>query len=124
MVPRARHEAAVRALPDRLPVVGLIGARQVGKTTAARSLAGRNKQPVHVFDLKDPTDEARLADPKIALEPLRGLVVIDEVPRREGLFRPLRALVDRPGNEARFLALGSAGPPAPLRQPSETWNQA
>ncbi len=61
----------------------------------------------------------QLADPKLALESLRGLVVIDEVQRSEGLFRLLRVLVDRPGNSARFLVLGSAGPDL-LRQSSET----
>ena len=119
MIPRVQHEASVRELLRRFPVVGLIGARQVGKTTLARGLIGREREPVTVFDLEDPTDEARLADPKLALEPLRGLVVIDEVQRKEGLFRLLRVLVDRPENAARFLVLGSAGPEL-LRQSSET----
>ena len=61
----------------------------------------------------------RLADPKLALESLRGLVVIDEVQRSERLFRFLRVLVDRPGNAARFLVVGSAGPDL-LRQSSKT----
>ena len=101
------------------PVVGLIGARQVGKTTLARALIRGERQPVTFFDLEDPTDEAALADPKLAFEPLRGLVVIDEVQRKEGLFRLLRVLVDRPDNAAHFLVLGSAGPEL-LRQSSET----
>jgi len=45
-----------------------------------------------------------------ALEGLSGLVVIDEVQRRPELFEILRVLVDRPGNSARFLLLGSASP--------------
>ena len=119
MIPRQQHEASVRELLRRFPVVGLIGARQVGKTTLARRLIAGEREPVTVFDLEDPTDEAELADPKLALEPLRGLVVIDEVQRMEGLFRLLRVLVDRPDNAARFLVLGSAGPEL-LRQSSET----
>lgn len=119
VVPRTRHEAALRELLDQFPVVGLVGARQVGKTTLARRVAGREERPVTVFDLEDPTDEAQFADPKLVLEPLRGLVVIDEVQRSEGLFRLLRVLVDRPDNPARFLVLGSAGPDL-LRQSSET----
>ena len=119
MIPRVQHEASVRELLRRFPVVGLIGARQVGKTTLARGLIGREREPITVFDLEDPTDEAKLADPKLALEPLRGLIVIDEVQRLEGLFRLLRVLVDRPDNAARFLVLGSAGPEL-LRQSSET----
>ncbi len=119
VIPRTDHETAIGALLGQFPVVGLIGARQVGKRTLARRVVAAASQPVTSFDLEDPTDEARLADPKLALEPLRGLVVIDEVQRREGLFELLRVLVDRPGGAARFLVLGSAGPDL-LRQSSET----
>ncbi len=119
VIRRREHKASIRALLDQFPVVGLVGARQVGKTTLARDLINDAAEPVTIFDLEDPTDERRLADPKLALESLRGLVVIDEVQRSEGLFRLLRVLVDRPGNAVRFLVLGSAGPDL-LRQSSET----
>ena len=119
MIPRTGHAASIRDLLRQFPVVGLIGARQVGKTTLARSVVDDSAQPVTFFDLEDPTDEARLSDPKLALEPLQGLVVIDEVQRLERLFELLRVLVDRPGNTTRFLVLGSAGPDL-LRQSSET----
>ena len=101
------------------PVVAIIGARQVGKTTLSRQLVGRRQGPVTVFDLEDPTDLARLRHPKLALEPLEGLVVIDEVQSRPELFPVLRVLVDRPGNPARFLILGSASPDL-LQQSSES----
>ncbi len=119
MIPRPRHETRLRRLLSQFPVVGLVGARQVGKTTLARSLAAREQGRITFFDLEDPTDEARFADPKLALESLDGLVVIDEVQHAEGLFRLLRVLVDRPSNRARFLVLGSAGPEL-LRQSSES----
>ena len=119
MIRRREHKASIRTLLDQFPVVGLVGARQVGKTTLACELIEDAAEPVTIFDLEDPTDERRLADPKLALESLRGLVVIDEVQRSEELFRLLRVLVDRPGNAARFLVLGSAGPDL-LRQSSET----
>lgn len=45
-----------------------------------------------------------------ALEPLRGLVVVDEVQLAPALFPILRVLADRPGKRARFLLLGSASP--------------
>ena len=38
------------------------------------------------FDLEDPRDETRLAAPMLALEPLRGLVVLDEIQHRPDLF--------------------------------------
>ena len=119
MIPRYRHETHLRRLLNQFPVVGLVGARQVGKTTLARSLAASAPGPVTSFDLEDPADLARLADPRLALESLTGLVVIDEVQHSEGLFALLRVLVDRPGNQARFLILGSADPKL-LRQSSES----
>ncbi len=100
-------------------MVGLLGARQVGKTTLARQFLAQRELQATVFDLEDPTDLAQLADPKLALERLEGLVVIDEVQRIPELFPILRVLVDRPDNRTHFLVLGSAGPVL-LRQSSET----
>ncbi len=119
MIDRPAHSAAVADLLDQFPVVGLLGARQVGKTTLARQFLAHREPPFTVFDLEDPTDLAQLADPKLALESLEGLVVIDEIQRIPELFPVLRVLVDRPGNPTRFLVLGSAGPDL-LRQSSET----
>jgi hypothetical protein len=119
MIDRVRHRAILDGLLTEFPVVGLLGARQVGKTTLARRLVAGRDEPVTVFDLEDPTDRARLSDPKLALEPLAGLVVIDEVQNVPELFPLLRVLVDRPEAPARFLVLGSAGPDL-LRQTSET----
>lgn len=100
-------------------MVGLLGARQVGKTTLARSVAEGGVQPVTHFDLEDPASLARLSDPMLAMADLKGLVVLDEIQRRPDLFPVLRVLVDRPGSETRFLILGSASPEL-LRQSSET----
>ena len=90
------------------PVVALLGPRQCGKTTLARSLAAGRR--VEYFDLEDPVGFARLAEPATTLAPLRGLIIIDEVQRRPELFPPLRVLADRQGTPARFLLLGSAAP--------------
>jgi len=90
------------------PVVSLLGPRQSGKTTLARAVARRHKATF--FDLEDPRDLARLGSPMMALEPLRGLVVIDEIQRLPGLFEVLRVLADRPRRPARFLILGSVDP--------------
>ena len=99
--------------------MAILGARQVGKTTLAEELASHQKVPVTRFDLEDPEDLARLAEPKVALGRLKGIVVIDEVQRRPDLFPELRVLVDRRDSPARFLILGSASPEL-LRQGSET----
>lgn len=99
--------------------MGLVGARQVGKSTLARTVTRSWKGPVEFFDLEDPKDLARLRDPMLVLRGLRGLIVIDEVQRLPGVFESLRVLADRPRKPARFLVLGSASPDL-LRQSSET----
>ncbi len=119
MIDRPAHQTALADFLDQFPVVGLLGARQVGKTTLARQFLAQRELQATVFDLEDPTDLAQLADPKLALERLEGLVVIDEVQRIPELFPILRVLVDRPDNRTHFLVLGSAGPVL-LRQSSET----
>ena len=119
-IARRRVTDRLTGLLTRFPVAGLIGARQVGKTTLARQLAAAaGNGPVTVFDLEHPGDVARLAEPTLALQGLTGLVVIDEVQRRPDLFPALRVLADRPEVPCRFLVLGSASP-ALLRQSSES----
>jgi predicted AAA+ superfamily ATPase len=95
----------------------LYGPRQCGKTTLARQIAAAYR--AEYFDLEDPVSERRLAEPMLALRSLRGLVVIDEVQRKPGLFPALRVLADRDPLPARFLILGSASPEL-LRQGSES----
>ncbi|MEW6687785.1 MAG: ATP-binding protein [Pseudomonadota bacterium] len=119
VIDRRRHRNALGRLLRRFAVVGLLGARQVGKTTLARAWLGARAQPGVRFDLENPDDLARLADPVLALGPARGIVVLDEIQRRPELFPVLRVLADRRPLRARFLALGSASP-ALLRQGSES----
>ena len=110
---------AVQTALTRFPVVGIIGARQAGKTTLARAIAKRQLGPVTHFDLEDTADLARLADPRLALGDLRGLVILDEIQRRPEIFPILRVLADRRPRRVRFLVLGSASPDL-LRQGSES----
>ena len=119
MIRREAQVRAVRGLLKRHPVVGIVGARQVGKTTLAHMIVKRGKGRAVFFDLENPEDLARLQDPMLALQGLRGLVVIDEIQRFGDLFPVLRVLADRPRTPARFLVLGSASPEL-LRQSSET----
>ncbi|NOZ78056.1 MAG: ATP-binding protein, partial [Acidobacteria bacterium] len=120
MIPRPRHLARLRSLLEHNPVVAILGPRQVGKTTLALTCMKGFDGPATRFDLEDPDDVARLAEPKLALQDLRGLVVIDEVQRRPELFPLLRVLVDRKdSHDVSFLVLGSASVDL-LRQSSET----
>lgn len=119
-VDRPRYLDLIDQHFDVHPVVAILGPRQCGKTTLARMYAERYPPiPTTRFDLEDPTDLAALANPKLALQGLEGLVVIDEIQRAPGLFQVLRVLVDRPGQRARFLILGSASRDL-IRQSSES----
>jgi uncharacterized protein len=117
MIDRQADLKLVRTALRRSRVVALLGPRQCGKTTLARQLVPADS--LNYFDLEDPQSLARLAEPGLALRPLRGLVVIDEIQRRPDLFPLLRVLADRKPLPARFLILGSASPDL-LRQSSET----
>jgi len=117
MIDRIADIALVKTALRRSRVVALLGPRQCGKTTLARQFVPVDS--INYFDLEDPLSLARLSEPHLALSPLGGLVVIDEVQRRPELFPLLRVLADRRPLPARFLILGSAAPDL-LSQSSET----
>ena len=119
MIIRHSHLQTLAVRLADFPVVAVLGPRQVGKTTLARQLAAQWSGPVRYFDLEDPDDQARLADPAFILRPLSGLVVLDEIQTRPDLFPLLRVLADREGTPARFLLLGSAAPEL-MRHAAET----
>lgn len=119
VIERTEHLQRLRGLLRQFPVVGILGARQVGKTTLARQLVAGHRGRVTYFDLENAEDVARLSDPVLALGPLKGLIVLDEVQRRPDLFPHLRVLADDPRAGRRFLVLVSASPEL-LRQSSET----
>ena len=120
MVERLSNLAQVAALFRSHPAVAILGPRQCGKTTLAQDyLAAHVDGPAHYFDLEDPEHLNRLADAKLALEPLTGLIVIDEVQRAPELFPLLRVLIDRHRARQRYLILGSASRDL-IRQSSET----
>ncbi|MBX9830856.1 ATP-binding protein [Candidatus Babeliales bacterium] len=98
-------------------VCGLLGPRQVGKTTLAKQYAAQY-QNVHFLDLENPVDLARLENPMLTLSNINSdLIVIDEIQRRPDLFPVLRVLVDE--KPRKFLILGSASRDL-LQQSSET----
>ena len=117
VITRKKLIESVEIAIARRRVVVLVGPRQSGKTTLAREFVDENS--VNYFDLEDPRDLQRLAEPMTGLAPLRGLVVIDEIQRRPDLFPVLRVLADRRDQPAKFLVLGSASGEL-MRQTSES----
>lgn len=103
------------------PVLGLVGPRQVGKTTLAKSLESVTTKPILYLDLENLNDYALLEkDPQWFLEQhIDKTVIIDEVQRMLSLFPLLRSLVDQNSESGRFILLGSASPHL-LAQSSET----
>ena len=108
MIPRPEPIRQIETSFQIHPITALLGPRQCGKTTLGRLIA--EQEPSTVFDLENPVDIQRLSAPMQALKDLSGLVIIDEVQRKPELFELLRVLVDRSGQNARFLLLGSASP--------------
>lgn len=119
IVPRKLHLQTIENLLVDSPVVALLGARQVGKTTLATEIAKNWAGQVHTFDLESTEDRQSLGDPLLVLSQLQGLIVMDEIQHLPEVFPTLRVLADRPGRPATFLVLGSASPML-LRQSSES----
>ena len=117
MIERNHYRQAIEKALARSRAVALLGPRQCGKTTLARQFV--DVRSPNYFDLEDPTALQALEDPKTALEPLTGLVVIDEVQLRPDIFPVFRVLLDRTPLPAQFLILGSASPDL-LRQSTES----
>ena len=91
-------------------IVCILGPRQCGKTTIARTIFqshGKTLNDSGYFDLEKPSDLEALQTPDLVLSALRGLIVIDEIQRRPDLFSYLRYLHDQHFDQ-QFLILGSA----------------
>ena len=112
MIKRLLENELIDAI-NNMPVVALLGPRQVGKTTLALEVAELIGKDSHYLDLELDSDIAKLSDAQAYLERFKGkLLIIDEVQRQPDLFQLLRSLVDvrkRAGERAaQFLLLGSA----------------
>jgi predicted AAA+ superfamily ATPase len=79
MIDRSALRQRIEQAIARNPVVALVGPRQVGKTTMARTFVAPGSS--NYFDLEDPISLARLTEQMLALSALTGLVVIDEIQR-------------------------------------------
>ncbi len=109
LVPRTKLLTAVSRNLHEAPAVGLLGARQVGKTTLAQQIAAEWPGPSRVLDLEvAAVQEALARAPEAVLRDSEGLVVVDEVQRMPTLFQVLRPICDDPARQAVFLLLGSA----------------
>jgi hypothetical protein len=98
-------QVRVRALLRQFPVLAILGARQIGKSTLARLAF-----PDFAFvDLENPLDFARIVhDPQFVVSQHKRLA-IDEAQRLPELFPVLRSFLDQ-HPQHRVVLLGSASP--------------
>jgi uncharacterized protein len=102
------------------PAVGIIGPRQVGKTTLVKQIRQQIGKDSLYLDLELPSDAQKLADAETFLGQYQNsCVILDEIQRMPYLFPVLRALIDQQRQPARFILLGSASPDL-LRDSSES----
>ena len=110
MIERQITRDILRSL-NNFPVVGILGPRQVGKTTLAKEILRRRSKTAIYLDLERASDRAKLTQAELFLEKHSDyLVILDEVQRMPELFPLMRAMVDTANKNGRFLILGSASP--------------
>lgn len=110
MIKRTIQDFVINSMKN-YPVVGILGSRQVGKTTLAKAIKNIERPDAVYLDLELPSDQNKLKDAELYLRQFeKTLVIIDEIQRMPSLFPLLRALVDQNRIGGRFLILGSASP--------------
>ncbi len=114
----------IEQLLEEFSAVGVLGPRQVGKTTLAEAIAASIKPEPIYLDLERPSEAGRLREPEDYFEIHKGeLIILDEIQRIPELFQILRGVIDRRRKEGlrtgRFLILGSASLDL-LKQSSES----
>jgi predicted AAA+ superfamily ATPase len=121
---KRQAQSEIARLLEEFPAVGVLGPRQVGKTTLAEEIAASvNPEPIYL-DLERPSEAARLSEPEEYFELHKGkLIILDEIQRVPELFQILRGVIDRRRREGhrtgQFLILGSASLDL-LKQSSES----
>ena len=113
MLPR-KITSVLRQRLDGYPAVALLGPRQCGKTTLARSFRAR------YYDLEQETDRLRLDLEWSQVQANNDLVILDEAQEWPEVFPMLRGAIDAERKRnGRFLLLGSVSP-ALMRHVSES----
>jgi len=105
---------------NNFPATGIIGPRQVGKTTLAKQLIKKIDKETVYIDIENPRDKVKLSDPVLFFENnIDKCIIIDEIQLMPGLFSVLRPMIDMKREPGRFIILGSASPLL-LRQSSQS----
>ncbi len=118
-IPRLLSDTILNRL-NLFPAVAILGARQVGKTTLAKSLQKHFKRDSIYLDMELESDLNRLEHAELFFEQNQDrCIILDEVQRKPDLFPILRGVIDKNRKPGRFVLLGSANPHI-LKLSSET----
>ena len=100
--------ARIDLLLQQFPVVAIIGARQVGKTTLAIQL----RPQWHYVDLESPNaQDTILPDPEMFFKNYPNGVILDEAQSYPIIFNVLRGIIDANRQvKNRFIVTGSSSP--------------
>lgn len=114
---RRNLDYKAKKMLEMFPVLAILGARQVGKTTLAKNLSSDWKY----IDLEDPDDFDLISrNPKLFFRQYPRHVIFDEAQNYPELFPILRGVIDLHRSEkSRFIITGSSSPEL-LSQVSET----
>lgn len=112
MITRDAMGQVIHLMKD-FSAVGILGPRQIGKTTLALEIAETTKPKPVYLDLESVSDLAKLTEPELYFQTHKDrLIILDEVQRVPNIFTTLRSVIDRRKREGRngcqFLVLGSA----------------
>jgi predicted AAA+ superfamily ATPase len=117
-----RLEEKLEKSLKRSPVVAILGPRQCGKSTLAKSYLTKikGKQKIIYLDLQNRSDLNKLNELELFFDEYRDhLICFDEIQLYPELFYKLRSEIDKDRRNARFLILGSASRDL-IRQSSES----
>ena len=102
-----RHLKSILQLKlKQFPVVGVLGPRQVGKTTVVKDVLKATKKKAVYLDLELPSDLNLLRDPELYFrENIDQQLILDEIHHKPDLFPVMRSLIDIKRKPGRFFWL-------------------
>ena len=117
---KRQFQATIETRLKHNPVVALLGARQVGKSTLAKLVLEKYPNSIYL-DLEKQTDRRKIEnDIELFLSQNKSkLICLDEIQMMPDIFQAIRSYVDENDRNAQFLILGSASRDL-IKQSSET----
>ena len=78
----------IKQLCEYFPVIGIIGSRQVGKTTLVKMLSSGIIKQILYLDLENPVDFNKLQSPELFFQKHdEKCIIIDEIQRYPEIFQ-------------------------------------